>query len=161
MSIAPARNAGSNGLLGRLETVLIIDDDAMMRLALGCMIAESNRQIVLATSADDALERMTLINPDIILCDYLLDGTNGREFCQKLKALPRWRYVPIIIVTCLDTREIHTDLLKSGADDVLVKPVHAAELRARVLCGLRTRARYIELRDAAMDRIVPAFDAEA
>ncbi len=146
VSIAPARNAGSGGLLGRLETVLIIDDDATMRLALGCMIAEANRQIVLATSADDALERMPLINPDLILCDYLLDGTNGREFCQQLKAAPRWRYVPIIVVTRMDATGIHTDLLKSGADDVLIKPVRAAELRARVLCGLRTRARYFELR---------------
>jgi sigma-B regulation protein RsbU (phosphoserine phosphatase) len=136
----PERNAmGSHAR--RSETVLVIEDDDTMRLALGCMIAADHRQVVLAHSADNALERLELVDPDIILCDYLLDGMNGRDFCRTLKASSRWRHVPIIMVTRLDAESVVADLLDSGADDVLIKPVRAIELRARLQCGLRARAR--------------------
>jgi DNA-binding response OmpR family regulator len=126
-------------------TVLIIEDDATTRLALACMVADDHFQIVLATSAEDALERLPTIDPDLILCDFLLEGMNGRELCQGLKSSPRWRYVPIIVVTRMDAVGIVTDLLKSGADDVLIKPVRGEELRARVVAALRTRMHYLQL----------------
>jgi DNA-binding response OmpR family regulator len=135
------------GVARRPDTVLIIEDDATMRLALACMVADTYRQVVLARNADEALEHMPLVDPDIVLCDFLMDGMNGREFCQRMKSARRWRHVPIIVVTRMDAQPIITDLLKSGADDVLVKPVHPGELRARLLCGLRTRARYLERGD--------------
>jgi DNA-binding response OmpR family regulator len=134
----------AKGVAGRPDTVLIIEDDATMRLALACMVADAHRQVVLARSADDALERMPLVDPDIVICDLLMDGMNGREFCQRMKSARRWRHVPILVVTRMDEQPIITDLLKSGADDVLVKPVHPGELRARLVCRLRTRMRHPE-----------------
>jgi DNA-binding response OmpR family regulator len=119
--------------------VLIIEDDATTRLALACMVADDHRQVVLARSADDALAHLALVDPDVILCDFLLDGISGREFCQRLKSARRWRDVPIIMITRMDARSIVTDLLISGADDVLVKPVRAEQLRMRVLRALRAR----------------------
>ncbi|MEJ0040535.1 MAG: response regulator [Gammaproteobacteria bacterium] len=129
-------------------TLLIIEDDATTRLALACMVADDRFQIVLATSAEDALERLPAIDPDLILCDFMLEGMNGRELCQGLKSSPRWRYVPIIVVTRMDAIAVVTDLLKSGADDVLIKPVRGAELRARVIAALRTRMHYLQLGQA-------------
>jgi DNA-binding response OmpR family regulator len=145
ITMQPVPRSAEAELPSKLDTVLVIEDDATMRLALACMLADTHRQIVLAHSAEDALERLPLVDPDLVLCDFLLDGMNGREFCQQMKSTPRWRYVPIIMVTRMDLEPIITDLLRSGADDVLVKPVRAEELRARVACGLRTRARYLEL----------------
>jgi DNA-binding response OmpR family regulator len=138
LAIEPVRNA-DGGRPRHLQTVLIIEDDATMRLALGCMIADDHRQVVLAHSADNALERLPLVDPDIILCDYLLDGMDGREFCRILKAAPRWRHIPIIMVTRMDSEAVVADLLDGGADDVLVKPVRSIELRARLQCALRAR----------------------
>lgn len=137
---APPHAAG--GVAVRPDTVLVIEDDATTRLALACMVADAHRQVVLARSADEALEQMPLVDPDVILCDFLMDGTNGREFCQRMKAALRWRHVPIIVVTRMDSTPLITDLLNSGADDVLVKPVHPGELRARLLRALRIRMRH-------------------
>jgi DNA-binding response OmpR family regulator len=144
------REAGG-GPAFRLDTVLVIEDDPAMRLGLGCMLADTHRQIVLAQRADEALEQLALVDPDVVVCDFLMEGMNGREFCQQMKAARRWRYVPIIMVTRMDERTVITDLLRSGADDVLVKPVRSEELRARVVCALRTRARYLELRRAVRE----------
>jgi sigma-B regulation protein RsbU (phosphoserine phosphatase) len=127
-------------------TLLIIEDDPTTRLALACMVADDRYQVVLATSAEDALERLPLIDPDLVLCDFLLEGMNGRQFCEALKSDARWRYVPIIVVTRMDAMGIVTDLLRSGAEDVLIKPVRGEELRARVIAGLRTRMQYLQLR---------------
>jgi len=125
--------------------LLIIEDDPTMRLALACMVAESGFQVLLASSAEDALERLSVIDPDIILCDLILEGMSGREFCQHLKESPRWQYVPVIMVTRLDAPSITGDLLRSGADDVMIKPVRGEELRARVHAGVRRRERYRRL----------------
>jgi DNA-binding response OmpR family regulator len=141
LAIEPVHD-GYGGRPRRLQTVLIIEDDATMRLALGCMIADDHRQVVLAHSADNALERLPLVNPDIILCDYLLDGMDGREFCRILKAAPCWRHIPIIMVTRMDSEAVVADLLDAGADDVLVKPVRSIELRARLQCALRSRGHH-------------------
>lgn len=151
LAMQPVPRTAEDDLPDRLDTVLVIEDDATMRLALACMVADTHRQIVLARSAEDALERLPLVDPDLVLCDFLLDGMNGREFCQQMKSAPRWRHVPIIMVTRMDLAPIITDLLRSGADDVLVKPVRAEELRARVAGGLRTRARYLELGHAVRE----------
>lgn len=141
-TVRPVPRTAGGGLPQRLDTVLIIEDDATTRLALACMVADTHRQIVLARSADDALAHLGLVDPDVILCDFLLDGVSGREFCRRMKAMRRWRGVPIIMVTRMDARSIITDLLLSGADDVLVKPVRAAQLRARVLRALHARAHH-------------------
>lgn len=145
LTVTPAARTADGRVAPKPITILIIEDDATTRMALACMVADERYQIVLATSAEDALERLPMIDPDLIVSDFMLDGMNGRELCQGLKASGRWRYVPIIVVTRMDAVAIVTDLLKSGADDVLIKPVRGEELRARVLAALRTRMQYLQL----------------
>jgi len=145
MTARPAARDADGRVGQKPITILIIEDDATTRMALACMVADERYQIVLATSAEDALERLPAIDPDVILCDFMLEGMNGRELCQGLKASARWRYVPVIVVTRVDAVQIVADLLKSGADDVLIKPVRGEELRARVIAALRTRYQYLQL----------------
>jgi len=125
-------------------TLLLIEDDPAMRLALGCMVADHRYRVVLADSADAALAQLGLVQPDLILCDYLLEGMNGREFCAALRASFRWRHVPIIMITRMDAKPIVSDLLRSGANEVLVKPVQGEVLRARVAAALRRRENHLQ-----------------
>lgn len=145
LTIEPVERDRSGCVPPRPQTLLIIEDDPTMRLALACMVADSGYQVILASSAEDALERLPLIDPDVILCDFILEGMTGREFCERLKANARWRYVPVIVVTRMDAASVVGDLLRSGADDVMIKPVRCEELRARVQAGLRRRANYRQL----------------
>lgn len=126
-------------------TILIVDDDAAARLTLCGLLWSEGYRIAFATSADEARERLAEIQPDVILCDLIMQGTNGDQFFTWLKSHVIWRYVPVIAVTCVNNTVATAAMLEAGADDVIVKPVKARELQARVGAALRTRDRYLDL----------------
>lgn len=126
-------------------TVLIVDDDATVRVAFSEMLAQEGYRVVVATSADEARAQLDRIQPDVILCDLVMAGTNGDEFCSWLKEHETWRFVPVIVVTRIDHPVAVAGMLDAGADVVVVKPVGPSELRARVAAARRTRGRYVDL----------------
>jgi DNA-binding response OmpR family regulator len=85
----------------------------------------------------------------VILCDLVMSGTTGDQFCSWLKAHETWRFVPVIAITRIDHPAALAGMLEAGADDVIVKPVSSGELRARVAAALRTRRRYVDLMRSA------------
>jgi DNA-binding response OmpR family regulator len=119
--------------------VLIIDDDATARLALAAMLGTDGYRIVFATSASEVCNRLRDIDPDVILCDVMMDDMRGDEFFRWLKSDEKWQRVPVIAVTRLDSAIVRADLLDSGADIVLSKNIAPRELRAYVAAALRTR----------------------
>lgn len=131
--------------LGDPARILIVDDDATARLTLSCLLADQHYHIVTSASAEDARERMDVIRPDVILCDLVMRGANGDQFCRWLKEHVVWRYVPVIAITQLDNPLVTSAMLDAGADEVVIKPVRKDELQARVLAALRIRDRYLEL----------------
>lgn len=146
-SIREQEHAAAGGLATLVDspTVLIIDDDTTARLTLSCLLGDQGYRLVLATSADNARARLESIQPDVILCDLVMGGTNGDQFCRWLKEDPVWRYVPVIAVTQLGDTLVVEALLEAGADDVVTKPVKGRELQARVAAAMRTRRRYRDL----------------
>ena len=127
-------------------TILVVDDDTTARLTISAMISnEDEYRVVLGTGAAEARERLPLIEPDVIVCDFVMDGVSGDEFFRWLKADRRWRYVPIIAVTRLGNPQVRADLLNAGADAIAAKPINAAELRAMVYAAARTRRLYQNL----------------
>jgi DNA-binding response OmpR family regulator len=141
--LGPAHSSGSEAV--SRPTVMIIDDDATARLALAAMIAPDDYELAFAADASDARERMDLIDPDLIICDLVMKEMCGDELFRWLQADARWSLVPVICVTRLDNPVVRTDLLRAGADAVLVKPCNGAELRAQVKVALRTRRKYLNL----------------
>ncbi len=122
--------------------VLIIDDDATARLALAAMLASDGNRIAFATSAAEVRHRLDGIDPDVILCDLMMDEMRGDEFFRWLKSSEKWQRVPVIAVTQLDNSIVRADLLDAGADIVLSKNIAPRELRAYVAAALRTRRMY-------------------
>jgi DNA-binding response OmpR family regulator len=106
---------------------------------------EDEYRVRLDTAVAQARERLASIEPDVIVCDFLMEGVSGDEFFRWLKADRRWRYVPIIAVTRLDNSQVRADLLNAGADALATKPINAPELRAMVYAAARTRRQYQNL----------------
>ncbi|WP_157995595.1 response regulator [Peristeroidobacter soli] len=125
--------------------VLIIDDDATARLALAAMLGGDGHRIAFATSASEVCNRLSAIDPDIIICDLMMDEMRGDEFFRWLKSEEKWQRVPVIAVTRLDSSIVRADLLDSGADIVLSKNIAPRELRAYVAAALRTRRMYAQV----------------
>jgi CheY-like chemotaxis protein len=127
-------------------TILVVDDDTTARLTISAMISnEDEYRVILDSGALEARERLPAIQPDVIVCDFVMDGVSGDEFFRWLKADRHWRYVPIIAVTRLDNPQVRADLLNAGADAIAAKPINAAELRAMVFAAARTRRLYQNL----------------
>jgi len=119
------------------ETILVVDDAAANRTLITEILTTNGRKIVTAVSGDQALACVAEELPDLILLDLMMPGMNGLEVLRRLKDDAATAKVPVIIVTALDDRETMTQALESGADEVLSKPVNAAELTLRVKNMLR------------------------
>lgn len=117
--------------------VLIVDDDVSSRLTLAAMLSPAGYRITFASSASEVRQRLALIDPDVIVCDLVMEDMCGDEFFRWLKAHARWHVVPIVAITQLDDPVVRADLLQAGADSVLGKPCDAHELRAQIRAALR------------------------
>lgn len=127
------------------KTIYIVDDDPAARLALAAIIAPLECRVVFGSDAADARDRLCRINPDVIICDLVMQKMCGDEFFRWLQGHERWRLVPVIGVTRFNEHVVKAELLRAGADSILVKPCNASELRAQVQAALRTRRKYVEL----------------
>ena len=119
------------------KSILIVDDDGIVRGTTAAMLEGNDYQIYFAASGPEALIRAAEILPDVILLDVMMPGMNGFEACQALRADPRLADVPILLVTSLEDHASKLRGLEAGADDFLTKPIDRLELRTRVKAIIR------------------------
>jgi len=101
--------------------------------------------VQLTASAEEALERAPEFSPDLVITDLLLPGMSGRDLIRRLRAIPAFEEVPMILLTAVGESDARADGLEAGADDYLVKPIRERELRARVASLLRLRRTLLAL----------------
>jgi PAS domain S-box-containing protein len=87
----------------------------------------------------------------LILLDVMMPDMDGIEVCERIKAISKYRPIPIIMVTALTAKEDLAQCLSMGASDFISKPVNAIELRARVQSMLRMKQQYDALQ-ISLDR---------
>lgn len=131
--------AGKRGGSGRL---LIVDDDATARLVLAAMVEECGVEVAFACDGGDAKRRMEAVNPDVVVCDFMMDDMRGDELSRWMKSHEKWRFVPVVAVTQLDNPILSADLIASGADSVVTKTEAPRTLSAHVMAALRLRRQY-------------------
>lgn len=126
------RTSIDNQLPGDMEfTILVADDEEDLR---GFLASELSRegQII---EASDGLEAESLVKqyePDLIVLDYMMPDRNGMDVCAGIRANPRLKHIPIIMLTARADEEIKIECLKAGASDFISKPFALGELRLRV-----------------------------
>ena len=119
----------------RRHHIFVVEDDVALR-DIVCGYLEKHELVVTAMgSAEEMLQRIDRLRPDLVLLDVGLPGLSGLEACRKLRA--DGDQVPVILLTAR-TEEIDRVLgLEMGADDYLGKPYSARELLARIRAVLR------------------------
>ncbi|MBW4481896.1 MAG: response regulator transcription factor [Tildeniella torsiva UHER 1998/13D] len=115
-----------------MNTVLIVDDDPVLQMALTRRLEAQGFEVMSATSGQEALELLGHKPADVVVSDVMMPGMNGFEFCHHLRSSPAGEMVPFIFLSSLGelTNRVQGHLL--GADDYLVKPFSAQELIAKV-----------------------------
>src|SRR4051794_14373648 len=120
--------------------VLIVDDDEASRKTAAALLSPGGYEVVFASNGQEALAATHEAGVDLVLLDVMMPGLDGLEVCRRIREHSREDYIPIILLTALDGRREVVLGLEAGADDFLSKPVHGAELRARVANLLKVRS---------------------
>jgi adenylate cyclase len=125
--------------------ILVVDDTPQNVKLLADLLSARGYAVSTASSGREALARADAECPDLILLDVVMPEMSGYEVCRKLRDGPATALVPVVLVTALDPGEERVKGLEAGADDFLTKPIHQAELLARVRSLLRIKRYQDEL----------------
>jgi putative two-component system response regulator len=128
--------------------VLVVDDGIANRQLIEAYLADLDCEVKLAGDGPSALRIIECSQPSLVLLDVQMPGIDGYEVCRQIKARPRGRLLPVVMITALDRTEDRVKALESGADDFMTKPVQRVELVARVRSALRLKALYNTLDSA-------------
>jgi diguanylate cyclase (GGDEF)-like protein len=135
----------SDSIAPKIPSILVVDDEPDNFDVIETLLSDQDYHLYYAASGQDAIASIDSLQPDLILLDVMMPGMDGIEVCQRLKAMPKWKPVPIIIVTALTEKKDLARCLMAGADDFLSKPINSLELRARVRSMLRIHDQYQQL----------------
>jgi two-component system, cell cycle response regulator len=126
--------------------VLVVDDIPANVKLLEARLSAEYFDVVTASNGAQALEICARARCDIVLLDVMMPDMDGFEVCRRLKASPATHFVPVVMVTALDSPSDRVRGLEAGADDFLTKPVSDVVLIARVRSLTRLKMMTDELR---------------
>ena len=121
-----------------MATVLLVEDDHVVRGALLRSLSDLGHTVHATGTALEALRRVATNPPDLIVLDLGLPDLDGADALRMLRGITD---TPIIVATARDNEAEIVRLLRSGADDYMVKPFSSAHLDARVTTVLRRTGR--------------------
>jgi adenylate cyclase len=136
--------------------ILVVDDTPSNVKLLADVLVARGYAVQTAAAGPEALALMAQEPPDLVLLDVMMPGMSGYDVCRKIRESAATALVPVVMVTALDPGQERVKGIEAGADDFLTKPIHQAELLARVRSLLRIKSLWDELADlnATLERRV-------
>ena len=119
--------------------LLVVDDEEDILELLRFNLSAEGFHVVCAATGEDALEKVKLHGPDLILLDLMLPGIDGLEVARRLKSHPGTKEIPLVMLTAKGEEGDIVKGLELGADDYITKPFSGKVLAARVRAVLRRR----------------------
>jgi twitching motility two-component system response regulator PilH len=113
-----------------MSTVLIVDDVRTDREVLGRMVEASGNKVVFATNGEEALTQARSLLPALVLMDVVMPGLDGFGACRRLKKDPATARIPVVLITHKSSETDQFWGRKQGADDYLIKPYTAEQIRS-------------------------------
>jgi DNA-binding response OmpR family regulator len=119
-------------VVNKSQRILVVDDTPADALLLVRMLTERGFVVRAVNSGKLALEAATAELPDLILLDISMPEMNGYEVCQRLKAEPKLKGVPIIFLSALNQTFDRVKAFSLGGADFVTKPFELEEALARI-----------------------------
>jgi CheY-like chemotaxis protein len=104
------------------RSVLIVDDDASIRLLLTTFLRRSGFQLRQARNGREALAEMRAGHIDVVVMDLLMPDVSGWEVLRVRAADPALREIPVIVLTAMNRAQVVVDVAGKGVSDVVGKP---------------------------------------
>ena len=115
-----------------MTRVLVVDDSVSVRKALERVLAPRQLEVVSASSAEQALEKVTLQRPDLVITDVVMPGMSGFEFCQMLKNTEPFTDIPVILISGIVDDHVLAQSRAVGAASVVTKPFTPEDLFPKI-----------------------------
>ncbi len=117
--------------------LLLVEDDPALSELLEFRFSNEGYHVRCTADGDEALILAAEELPDLIILDWMIEGTSGIEVCRRLRRDKTTAHVPIIMLTAREAEDDRIRGLETGADDYLTKPFSPRELVARVAAVMR------------------------
>lgn len=120
-----------------MKTVLAVDDSASLRQMVSVVLRGGGYDVVEAVDGLDALSKMAGRELDLVLTDLNMPKMDGLEFTRQLRAMPAYKFVPVILLTTESNTEKKLQGKAAGATAWIIKPFDPDQLLAVVKKVLR------------------------
>ncbi|MFH1809128.1 MAG: DUF4388 domain-containing protein [Pseudomonadota bacterium] len=130
------------------KNLLLVDGDARSQRLLEVSLRKAGFSVTTAVHGNDAMEKVAIAMPDLIISDTKLPEGDGFDFCRRLKSESKTESIPFIFLTAQKAIEHKIKGLELGVDDYLTKPIYMKEVVTRVRILLEKREKEsLERRD--------------
>jgi PAS domain S-box-containing protein len=134
-----SRSHAETGSKQKQKTVLIVEDSSDMQTFLRSLL-EKDYSLILAGNGNEGLAKAEANHPDLILADVMMPEMDGYEMTQRIKSQPDLRGIPVVLLTAKADPFMKLEGFDKGADDYVIKPFNADELRARIKAHLEMKS---------------------
>lgn len=117
--------------------LLLVEDDPALSELLEYRFTSEGYKVRTTPDGDEALVMAAEETPDLIILDWMIEGTSGIEVCRRLRRDKGTAHTPIIMLTARENEDDRIRGLDTGADDYITKPFSPRELLARVAAVMR------------------------
>lgn len=133
-----------------MATILVVDDEEPIQELLRFNLEKEGYVVFVAKDGQEALDSVAKRQPNLIVLDLMLPGMDGLEVCRRLRLIPGFQQIPIIMLTAKGEIIDKVLGLELGADDYMTKPFSPRELLARI----KARLRRLNTNEEADDQII-------
>lgn len=123
-----------------LPTILLTEDDYEMRGYIQLLLDE-DYNVIVAGDGEEALEKLKLNVPDLVLSDVVMNRMDGFELCQRIKESPDYGYLPVLLLTAKSDLDNRKHGIDCGADAYIGKPFDPYYLKSVIASILENRQR--------------------
>jgi len=151
-------DTGATNVARQKERILVVDDNADMRTYI-IRLLRGEWHVEQARDGAEALEMIETSPPDLVVSDVMMPRVDGLALVRKLRAAPKTRNLPVILLSARAGEEASVEGIETGADDYLVKPFSGRDLIARIrgqLAGARSRTSALRASETRFRRLAEA-----
>ncbi len=115
-----------------MAKILVVDDDITVTQLLKMLLTMEGHQPTTTTDSNETLILADQIHPDLITLDLMMPGLTGYELCELLQNDPRFRQIPILIISARDDAESVDKAYQAGAKGYITKPFGVETLTEKI-----------------------------
>lgn len=122
------------------QNILVVEDDEVIAALLEYLLTREGYQVILAKDGYAALQQIESSTAvDLVLLDVMLPYVDGTHLLERIRAMPSWENIPIIMLTAKSGERDIASALNLGADDFISQPFKPLELIARIKHRLKQK----------------------